>query len=321
MDDRNRIFDWLLSKKDELNLKVKSYTWGDEWLPGYKDFTIQLTFEGRDYTGRGTAAEESTAFIKAAMEAVERTLIRHNGVANSNGIALHIDENKAREKAMGELVERDRFFCHYLTGTPFKPVDLESIENKTLLGCVHKLKERGVEIQLSEMRKLGPFYSAICMGFGKDFYMTLGMGCSPDYQEALEGACMENIRHVVALVENPPASEDFLSIDEFKAMARPGVRNHIELALHPEYRLQEVLRNPVKQEDIAMDEALQITRLELPPFFAELPIFGYRAHSEAYQSLFFGQTTEDKVNMKRLSEFAGRELSFDEIEKCPHPLG
>ena len=128
MVDKKKLSRWLLDNYKTLELRSTQFNWVSEWLPGFHDFGVSITIGGRIFHGRGMASHSQLAFEKAGAEAIERAFCYENGISSS-GVAAHPQIKLAQIKAQDELIERDRFFCHYLTKTPFQKMSMENFSS------------------------------------------------------------------------------------------------------------------------------------------------------------------------------------------------
>lgn len=110
---------WLLSHSQEYQLKIETMPWIDKAFPGWTDVHCTLTIKGNELTSWGASDSPDRALLKAFAEATEREVLKQVGSPTSNGFAAHLLPSKARQNAMYELIERDLFFCHFLSKTPF----------------------------------------------------------------------------------------------------------------------------------------------------------------------------------------------------------
>ena len=69
------------------------------------------------------------------------------------------------------------------------------------------------------------------------------------------------------------------------------------------------------------DFNIEISEYQLPEPFSILPLKFYNASSDDVQDLFFGKTKIENINIKRLEQFTGQNISCDDINFLPHPFG
>lgn len=80
--------------------------------------TVRVVAESIEGTGGSLHPSREHAFLLAAIEAFERWCFARFLLPNSNGCALHFHKSAATLNARLELIERDAFFCHFLTRQP-----------------------------------------------------------------------------------------------------------------------------------------------------------------------------------------------------------
>lgn len=337
MDARGElIIDWALNNKQLLNLKVKNYTWVNKWLRGFNDVLVEITIDDKKYFGRATDMSFDLAFLKAFLEAVERTFILWNSLPHSNGIAIHIKEEEAISNSVKELIERDLFFCHYLTETPFYSIPnfnqliLSNNEVvRSIFSCLRKLESQDIFFHFLLTKQIGNYLSVVCIGDGENysqkFGICVGMGCETNLVHAVLKSAIECLRHVVCIIENKENS--FLNLQEFLQIETHSIENQLSLANSPNYkkilwdftRTKENLEKDSQSDNII--DSIQTSKLLVPDYLKDLPLFCYHSHSKMTQDLFFGITTNEKINYKRLSSFSMKEINFSNVFKTPHPFG
>src|SRR5579863_6964807 len=99
MADSKGLTSWLLDNAGPLDLRATELTWMRAWgLNDYHDLQVSIAIAGQSFTGRGTAASEELAFLKAGAEAIERAYCAAHGIY-SVGVAAHTDEIAAQVNA------------------------------------------------------------------------------------------------------------------------------------------------------------------------------------------------------------------------------
>ena len=103
-------------------------------------------------------------------------------------------------------------------------------------------------------------------------------------------------------------------------------RDHKTLYLGTSYQkeAQELLSN-IEEEGNYHARAvpnIEYRKLRSPStILSDCPIKIYQATSKYLQHAFYGPTQSDKLNIERLNEFAGTNLTYNDINKVPHCLG
>lgn len=332
---------WALQKCEDLDLQATRLTWVDEWCPSLVDFIVTIKVDGEIFEGRGMAETEDLAFTKAVAEALERAIMRHANVYSSNGLAVHTTIEEATAGAKRELVERDAFFCHWLTRTPFTGlidplIDIKlgniDIGGRPLADIVERIARLGVDLKIAEMAAVRPYNAFICVSRGsrapRPFGVHIGMGCDLDPASAIRHAVVEWLRTTVAWCSPGYKGRPAITKAEFDAAPIKGPLHHelLGLSLESLGKLDHLLATeplaPESNQTIDIDSAgVTITVLKKPNLIADAPIESVQASSSMLQDAFFGYPTIDRVNLARLRQFSGLDLKFEELMHEPHPLG
>jgi ribosomal protein S12 methylthiotransferase accessory factor len=256
--------------------------------------------------------------------------------ANSSGVAAHPEKQKAIEISTLELIERDSFMIAYLTRLPFP-----TIQEKTLPGSIRK---RIRELQKNRFRvwiknHTLDFTPVICViAQSEEFTYTPCASCASfDVEYAIDHAFMEVEALILARLENGPPKPikpheviwpldhgklygqklyfhraDFLIYGHrtipFKEVGKGSAKTWNELIDRFSKRGWHIFTVPLhlSKEQYGNDK-LHIIRSIIPGL---VPMtFGFR---------------QEPVGMKRIyvvaKELGGREFSYRELTKFPHPF-
>lgn len=311
---------WFLDHASKLDLKIGKGEWISKWCPGHFDFKAEISINESTFIGRGVDSNMDIAFSKACVEAMERAVcFEHN--LRSSGVAGHFDRDLAKENAKNELIERDAFLCHYLSKYPFelfKPIQNESIDYDNI---INRLAKSGIEIKFLKTTSANLKIS-LCLAVLDNGGAIIGLAASEAVQQATEKSFFECLINTVSYLDGN--STDAISSEDFKKINNPSPYDHFRLNLSKgsSSRFDYVLSD---FEEILMNcNSININYRELKSknsLISSSPIVFMKAESVNLQSIFYGITKEDHVNLKRLQGFTGRELTFEEIEKRIHPLG
>ena len=333
MAHSEKLSTWLLDNADRVNLRVTEMTWVRDWnMNGLCDLQATIDVGGQTFVGRGTALSEDLAFIKAGAEAIERAFCFGLAI-HTTGVAVHTDAQAAQLNAKNEFNERDAFFCHFYTKTPFLPV-LNSVTHElmqTYKNAIDKINSRGITIRFFRARAIGyPVYLCVASGLRSQlrFGGIVGLGSQNDDEQAIQSAFFECLRNVVAiLVNGAPA---VLGAEEFLRISKPTSSDRQRLALNPEYW---------KEMSSLFPEALNVTiekvtppsqswswateKLECP--FDELrcaPVIAYRATLDVSmgKALFYDRD-HSPTTLLRLQDFLQKPIEMSKLESRPHFLG
>ncbi len=326
------LVDWAIANAELLDLRVTRLTWVDKWLPGIWDFFVEITLNGKILNGRGLAETEEEAFAKAVAETLERSVIPVG--ENSSGFAAHLTPELAKSAAVRELIERDAFFCHWLTQTPFlsqrKLTELSiNIGLTTTQDIAKNAQNLGIDLVLATMHSSPPFQSVVCCAFGsnanKPFGVTLGLGCDLDFNIAVKQATLEALRTAIAWITGQYSGGPPLSLNEFKSLESITPLDHerLGLSLDLEDRIRKLLseKNSLPAPLPKSNSQIDTLQYSLAPPIADAPVVIAKADSKSLQKAFFGLTTPNKINLARLAGFKGKSLTIENICIEPHPFG
>lgn len=340
MDDSQRVIDWVIKNSEILKLSVKAYDWSEitQTKCQMKDCQSTITFKNKEYIGRGTGNTEEVAFIKSIGEAFDRLLFYQSDELTTNGFAIHQTQELARFSAICELIERDRFFCHFLTGTSFYKTNITLSELPIDQRIFQFLNSQSIHLELLEMRKTNQYRSFVCFAHGinykSPFGLCFGLGCNVNPHSAALSAISECLRHLLYRISNNDF--DGVSVKEFEELMNNKengisvnidlLQAHEKLSINIDYfnqiksvffETQEVIENIPEQ--LAMEE-IEVSNLKWPTELSDIPLNGALAKSNQLQALFFGNTSKEKINLTRLSQFIGKEIQWQQVQKLPHPM-
>jgi len=256
----------------------------------------------------------------AIAEAFERAIMRNRNGLSSNGIAAHVDLQKARDAARDELLERDLFLCHYLTLTAFERSRSHPLSDR--------MSAAGVDLRLFSSRASAGIEVAVAVADGRraahPFGAVVGLGASQDADVAVAKAVRECVPNVLALLEgvaSPP-----LSAVDLARLRDPGPHDQLRWSFSP-LSIDGILpllngssRAMPSEPQGAGEFSYELLHSPGDELGAP-PLFVVRCVNEGLQGLFWGAATEDNVNLARLSSFCGRKLSIADINPHLHPLG
>lgn len=333
MAHSSKLTKWLLANTAQLKLRATKFDWVRPWgLHGYYDFEVSIEAGGRAFIGRGTDEGEELAFLKAGAEAIERAYCAGHEI-HSVGVAVHTSDQLAIESARSELIERDAFFCHFYSNTPFvfSPGHLKELESR--YGQVFReLSRHGVQYGLYEAKSEDqPVFIFVASGLSASlpFGGVIGLGSDESGWRAISSAFMECARNVAAIAsaksDVPTHSEA-----EFRAVQTPTSIDRQQLARNTEYwkgvqhlfpavaghksaSIRTVMEGRSKQGISTTESRLTCPFVEL----ADAPIAVYRASLHEK----YGTPLEKSVptTLARICEFTGQTTAA--IERRPHFLG
>ena len=340
---------WLNDHHAELSLTVNELGWISDYFPEYCDIEASIAIGGNTFIGRGQSSHgREHAAEKAITEAIERAILAHIDVnawnsdltltdlasedVTTSGFAVHTDEHAAIWSASLELVERDLFFCHFLTGTPFHSCEMAGLNAPLWESAQRMLGPKGVDLKLGLLHRSSAFSCYICAAFGahaasgKPFGTIIGMGCASDPLGAADKAVLECIPNVIAHIRGH--QERVYTLAEFTALGRPGPLDHLAIgkSLENGQYLWSLFSGERGEPSTMGDDEetffrdMEIKKVDLPLWCSESGLTAMRAYHPNLQKIFFGMTGRSKIHFSRLKAFCGKELSFEDLHGYPHPF-
>jgi hypothetical protein len=327
--------DWINICNLKLGLNYVQFDWTKNLSVDAYDIQCEYEKNGKTYSGRGTELNKEMAIIKSTAEMLERFFLDQiNDADTSNGVAVHTDAKLAELSALFELVERDSFFCHFLTRTPFKELKISETSGPTFRKSILSLlRSRGAEVRLGQMHTDSRFSAVICATFGLEtdvpFGMSLGTSVKQSLDEAIDSALIESARSAVAYITNPSFLKARKPCEQIGSFALP--EDHLQVGLDLDYAAK--FRKtffPSESRKFKMPNAeIDLEKISVSSFKPELfdgslcispPLYFSRASTNSLINLYFGNFEPDENKLKRLSQFVGREILLSEINTDIHPF-
>lgn len=328
MDDEKKLILWAVNND---SAKITNFSWPNKFNLDYSDYLFHFSLGARKFEGRGVGPTSEISLVKAVAEAIERTSLYENNIETSNGVAAHFSFIQAKENAISELIERDVFLCTFLcpeAGVKRIRNDALNLDLKKIINVLLKNK---VEVKVYELGNVldRSVILVIANGFSvkKPFGCIVGLGANRSRITAIESALIEMCRNVVTYIENENCYEWLMSESDF-FQARPNefsIIEHAKIALCKSYsewlwgyfsskEQYNIGFNNIRESEIKVKE------LAINQTFSNLGIVVVQASSSLLQNLFFQKTSIDKVNLNRLEVFAGKPISFENLNLRTHPI-
>lgn len=330
-----------------------SYTSAERyWLrsifPGLFDIVSLAKIKTRVWNGQGASSNLIEAHVKSTAEIVEREcMLRHN-IFTSNGCAVHSSLKKAKQSARFELIERDAFFCHFLTATPMDPLAPEGlkIHGATWKQFEKRLFNKGLKIRFFRMRAaVSDVYAMTAVltvhekapalarktlrTIGK-FGMRMGHGCDFDLSQAATQSAIECLRSVAHIIDSglkvmPLSEKEFMAIKRSKK--KYTVNDHHRLLLDRQYakKIEKILLSGPKAGFETGKPVLKISQIKAVQYstsfedIGRIPLYFVRADAKKLQQLYFGANKKHYFNLKRLKLFMGPHHKV-KLNLMPHPF-
>ncbi len=301
----------ILSNAELLGLKVQKLSWGEEYLGGLFDFRIKTSLFGEETIGIGIDQNEEIAFLKAFSESIERAYCKKLNI-RSHGVSAHWSKESAKENSLGELIERDMFLCHFLTGKGAK-----RIENNEIQEVNTALSSKGCRLKVFQLSTLNNYNIFVSVGENGALGNIIGLGASVDSETALKKSMIECLFRLVAEAgrNSSDLSKDVESPLEHYLyhLENPRLANSM-LLKNSSFSSQ--VTNKSADIDIEWEELGNLN--EIVP---GLELCVLRGQTKSLQDMYYGNTSEQKVNFSRLKDFFGELLTFDDLETMVHPVG
>lgn len=313
-------FHWLTTSAEKCGITFSTR----DWLHPPPRFPKQIvyahgSYRDREYFGIGHAESSRLAHVIAAAEVLERIGMASAAYSNSNGCAVHTDRNLARHSARAELLERDSFLCHYYSATPCLPLPETLRERFAEIRDFVSSHGRDFSAGILLNEEHLPCVIAAMNGFGMSTAegMFLGLGTSETVETAFDKAIAECLRFLDVHLEK---KTEPLTLEEFTRMKPKGVKEHIRLAIHPDFgrtawdRLfppAERKSRPLRKLDYHYEE------FPLSDIFPGCPLHFVRATCKDLAMVEFGDRWERSFSPELVQRFHPGPLPGI----LPHPLG
>lgn len=315
-------FSWLIDQSSSIGLRFFQREWRQR-PPGYPTHVVgaEIKFQDHLFYGLGHAQNPIQAYIIAGAEALERVGMQHLRLQNSNGCAVHLDVETARQKARYELVERDAFLCHFHTMQPLLPYP------RQLDGRIQEMSEFigkwGWELRVGALHNVEnrPALAVAIRGrqAQPEQGLLLGLGLHDNWEGALESGLVECLRYWDAHLVDPSLHPP-LPLAEFEVRTKKSVKEHACLGLDPLYAqgVWERLFNGSPGE-LTLPPSINFSYQEfsLSEIWPECPLWFSQASSPELAQIHFGDNWEKTWNEARWQSFTKASSRW----KHPHILG
>lgn len=173
---------WLLSLRNQIPVSFVEHKWGKG---EFTDIEVQINFNNKIFSGRGTDRVGDIAIEKASGEAIERWCCDTLGISTV-GCALRSDESFAKQNAESELIERVIFS--------------DFIENG---GLAQELSS--ITVSLSDKLRFWAVGSKIvvAIAFTEGKPLALGIANEEKSELGVEKAKLEALRNLAAFKFDP----------------------------------------------------------------------------------------------------------------------
>lgn len=334
MDNQNKLALWAILNRSALDLRIKELSWLKDFCRELQNFDVEVSVSGKNYRGTGYSQSEQRAFEIALTEALERFAFSSCEEYRFGGVAGHPEAERAKNAAVCELVERDSFLCHFYTGTPFlEPINPPAFFEPLLDYC----QSQGVLIATRTLCTPRGFEGVVTVALGtraiRPFGVVVGLGCKSEKQwggvraaarnAATESSLFECLRNVISWLQF--ASESSLSRQDFDLIQSHQPAHHRSLYRTPglETNILPLLREPLTQPLTPLSiDGVSLIELKFPETsIGKPPLYFFGAHAESSVPMTWGNPLFSEHSVERLRQFAGRDLTVQDLRNDPHPLG
>ena len=327
MANKIRAVTWILENSEKLEISIKKLTWIEELLPGWTDVFCTFRKDKKILCGRGAAQDEDLALCKAFAEALERGALYDSDYMISSGFAAHTSVDAVERNARHELVERDHFLCHFLTGTPFQIIHPFQNDAKLTDSIQRWTNKHKIILRFFRLAENGVLCLINGPGAITPFGMSSGTAIRETFFEAAISALIEASRTAAAFLSDP---ESAITIAEFNQLDKYNFHDHGRLALNLEYASNLAALFPHTSIDPKLllhehpsinTSEIKVERINWKPFAENYcPFVFARASSKFAQNLWLGPTTPEVINLDRLRAFSGKPIAWENLNLLPHPF-
>lgn len=307
----NKRVNHILANAESLELKVKKLSWGSDYLGGLYDFRIKTNLFGEDAWGVGIDIDEETAFLKAFSESVERAYCKKSDI-RSSGVSVHWTVEDAKRNSLNELIERDVFLCHFLTGEGAK-----RIENPLIQEINGTLSKRSCRVKVYQLSSINEHCIFLTIGENGATGNIVGLGSAVDSETALQKSVTECLFRLVAESGNTVSEQVGVvssPVDHYNFHLSNSILKDSKLILNSSFS------NKVEVFSFNLDVDWNIVG-NLGEVVPGLDLYVVKGDAPSLQNMFYGEISENKVNFPRLREFFGKIVEFKDLEKIIHPIG
>ncbi|MBI4406045.1 MAG: YcaO-like family protein [Deltaproteobacteria bacterium] len=271
--------------------------------------------------GSGVDFSEHLAIARAWGEFVERysflRSVTKTEYCTSNGFASHVNVKSSAHAAIGELVERDALLCCWLARLPAVPLDVGRLKLRNpTRDRLALLEARGFQVKFAVL--------AFCMGFFVGLAIlsdgkNIGIATSAKTSTSLAvDALTREVAQIACSWRSPLGPTP---IEELPEQVRPidHARFYLQADTKSFFNFWFGRSRDQQLEFPSFDYTVE-ELTSSNPYAQETGYSVHRAVSKDCQNLWFGETREDWVNLRRLSAVLGRPITYGELNHAPHPL-
>jgi hypothetical protein len=301
-------------------LEIECADWIGELFNGWTDICCKLKRDGREIVTWGAAPSEDLALLKAFSEAIERSVFLNEGSVTSNGFAAHLTRSEARSNALNELIERDLFLCHFLTGTPFTALRRDVLQDNAFVNVQTFSKKLDLRIRYFQLGKSGVLCAADGLHSDVRSGFVIGSSYKDNINQSFLSATIEALRQAYFNERlRRSGSLRALSLNEFLSLPEPDFADHGALALNVAYAemICPLFDFASSENSISEIDIGSVSFVDLPWIFeGDCPFFISKATSQLAQTMFLGSPVASVLNFSRLHSLSNEHS----LNTLPHPF-
>lgn len=214
--------------------QIRQLTWTKSWAAELYEFSAMLVHEGVELYGHGSAFDKNLALNKAVAEVYERKVQKENNITRSNGMAAHINYDKAFESAKKEAFERHVYLKGHDELLPIKKISLDNVPHK-IKTFYENMLQASFDIEIYDLGRIEDYQIIQVMSYDKNmqFGHSMGLGSEQSLDDAIIKASIESFRRAVWARESEHTSE--MDLKKFQEIKNHTHTDHRELAFNLEY--------------------------------------------------------------------------------------
>ncbi len=244
----------LLENSRKNSIQIEELDWPNEWLK-FPFYDFEVTIGGGDLQsfGRGSDRNQDLALLKACAEAVERHACKSAQIPTT-GVAAHDNPVSAKHNACNELLERATLILYLLADAKMPKITPPKAFRDMFANALTRIENSGGVLRFFRLSE--DEYTVLCSVDWLDSANRRGalVGLSRDgsLDKAVEGAFIEVIRNVAAVIDNPGAISP-LSPAAFQLIDLPTADQRRSLTYSADFWHQFLAKHAGNHRDLALD--------------------------------------------------------------------
>lgn len=307
---QSKLTTWVNQYEDELSIEL----FHNDLHSSLKNATslafyrTTMNYKGRSFGGNGSSTQAEHALLKSIVETIERAAaIGHLQLKDSNGKACHFEPQLAIDAAKLELIERDAFFSHFLTLTPFLSAPTHPNLNQT----ISRLAKNNIEVNFYSMQSISSkIETVICklsMQFDNTKRYIIAAAAAAEVCQAQE-KCLNEALSLTNTLQHKKTQLNITEQDikKLDSEGKFSPWDHIRLYFNDEYAkwfedmfFVNSTNTAFPVLDLACDIRVEISNLQDSVFKGSGLTLAV-ADSPSIQQAFWGYPKPEQINFERL---------------------